>query len=83
VVDELVQIGVLCNRDEVLWAHAQEIPHANVVFDHQRAPALAVILPWLKAQGVHLAGRYAEWAYYWTDDATRAGWAAAEAVLGS
>ena len=83
VVGELVQLGVLRSRDEVLWVKAQEVPHANVVFDHRRAPALAVILPWLKDQGVHLAGRYAEWAYYWTDDATRAGWAAAEAVLGS
>jgi protoporphyrinogen oxidase len=83
VVGELVRMGILRSREEVLWAHGQEIPYANVVFDHQRAGALAIILPWLKAQDVHLAGRYAEWAYYWTDDAARSGWAAAEAVLGS
>src|SRR5262249_50220144 len=83
VIGELLQLGILRSRDEVLWARAQKIPYANVVFDHRRAPALALILRWVKARGIHLAGRYAEWAYFWTDDATRSGWSAAEAVLGS
>jgi protoporphyrinogen oxidase len=83
VVGELVEMGILRSRDEVLSAHTQEIPYANVVFDHRRSTALALILPWVREQGICLAGRYAEWAYYWTDDATRAGWSAAEEILGS
>ena len=81
VVGELVQLGILRGRDEVLWTRCQDVRWANVVFDHRRAPALATILPWVAAQGILLAGRYAEWAYSWTDDAVRAGWAAADAVL--
>jgi protoporphyrinogen oxidase len=81
VVDELARLGILESRDDVLWARHREVKYANVVFTHDRGPAMDVILPWLKARGVVLAGRYGEWAYYWTDDAVRAGWAAADSVL--
>lgn len=81
VVAELVRMGVLRRADEVLWARHREVPYANVVFDHQRSPALSVILPWFKGHDVLLAGRYAEWGYHWTDDATRSGWAAAAQIV--
>jgi protoporphyrinogen oxidase len=77
VIDELVAIGVLGSPAEVIWARHREIPYANVVFDHRRAPALAIIRPWVEGEGIFLAGRYGEWGYHWTDDATRSGWAAA------
>jgi protoporphyrinogen oxidase len=81
VVDELVQLKILRNPGEVLWTRQREIPFANVIFDHARTPALAVIQPWLAANGILTAGRYGEWGYHWTDDATKAGWAAAEKIL--
>jgi protoporphyrinogen oxidase len=81
VVDELVGMGILHDRDEVLWARHREVPYANVVFDHRRAQALDVLLPWARSLGIHLAGRYAEWGYHWTDDATRSGWRAATSIL--
>jgi protoporphyrinogen oxidase len=81
VVEELVQLNILRDKREVLWARHREIPYANVIFDHARTPALAVIRPWLEAHGILTAGRYGEWGYHWTDDATKAGWAAAEKIL--
>ena len=81
VVDELVRLKILRDRGEVLWARHREIPYANVIFDHARAPALDVIRPWLSDNGIVTAGRYGEWGYHWTDDAVRAGWAAAESVM--
>ena len=80
VVDELVRIGVLRDATEVLWVRTRVVPYANVVFDHARAPALATILPWVESLDIGLAGRYGQWGYHWTDDATRSGWKAAEAL---
>jgi hypothetical protein len=81
VVAELVRMGILRSKEEVLWARSREVRYANVVFDRRRSPALTVILPWLSEQGILSAGRYGEWAYYWTDDAVRSGWRAADRVL--
>jgi hypothetical protein len=81
VVDELTRLKILSNRGEVIWARHREIRYANVIFDHARVPALAVIQPWLETNGIITAGRYGEWGYHWTDDATKAGWAAAEKTL--
>lgn len=82
VVDELVRLEILESREEVLFTHTRDVRYANVVFDHNRQPALDVILPWVQSRGIVLAGRYAEWGYHWTDDATRSGWAAADLILG-
>jgi protoporphyrinogen oxidase len=81
VIDDLVSLGVLHSRNEVLWARCRQVPFANVVFDHNRQPALDVIRPWMEEEKILLAGRYGEWGYHWTDDAVRSGWQAAAAVL--
>lgn len=80
VVDEFIQMGVLRSHDEVLFARPHVVEYANIVFDHHRAPALDVVKPFVNDCGIVLAGRYGEWDYHWTDDATRAGWNAAATV---
>jgi protoporphyrinogen oxidase len=80
VVDELVHLGILKNRDEVLWVRDRVVPFANVLFDHDRKPALDIIRPWLATTGIEVAGRYGEWGYLWTDDSLASGWSAAERV---
>jgi protoporphyrinogen oxidase len=81
VIEELLRMGVLRSPEEVLWTHCRDVKYANVVFDHQRTAALALLEPWLAAQGISSAGRYGEWAYLWTDDSVRSGWRAAARVL--
>lgn len=81
VISELFAIGVLHSKSEVLWARHREVPYANVVFDHHRSQALDTIRPWIEERGIVLAGRYGEWGYFWTDDAARSGWSAADSVL--
>jgi protoporphyrinogen oxidase len=81
VVDELVKIGILRDKQEVLWARSREVHYANVVFDHQRTAALGVIEPWLSERGIVRAGRYGDWAYHWTDDSVKSGWRAADQVI--
>jgi protoporphyrinogen oxidase len=82
-VDEFVRMGILRNREEVIFARPQVVDYANVVFDHNRAAALAEIKPFIEERcGIVLAGRYGEWDYHWTDDATNAGWKAAATITG-
>jgi protoporphyrinogen oxidase len=56
------------------------MPHAYVVYDHDRAANVATIREWLLAHDIHLAGRYSEWEYYNSDHAFLAGKRAAEEV---
>jgi len=81
VVDDLLKLKVLRCKEEVLWVRQREIRYANVIFDHDRAAALSIIVSWVNRQGIHLAGRYGEWGYLWSDDATRSGWNAANRIL--
>jgi len=83
VIGELVRMGLLRDRAEVVAARVRDLSHANVVFDHARADALAVVKPFIADLGIELAGRYGEWEYQWTDDAARSGWRAATAITGS
>jgi protoporphyrinogen oxidase len=80
-VDDLLKLKVLSCKKEILWTRQREIQYANVIFNHPRSAALSVITSWVNRQGIHLAGRYGEWGYLWSDDATRSGWNAANQIL--
>jgi protoporphyrinogen oxidase len=81
VVTDLVTMGVIAGSDAVRWAQARVVPYANVLFDHQRDDALAVVRAWLDDVGIDVCGRYGTWEYLWTDTTVRSGWAAADGVL--
>ena len=80
VVEEFIAMGILKSHEEVIFARHRTIDYANVVFDHRREPALAKIKPFIADLGIVLAGRFGEWDYHWTDDATNAGWRAAASL---
>jgi protoporphyrinogen oxidase len=79
----LTRIGVLRPDDTILARDARIIRYANVIFDHDRRPALDVVHGFLKDQNIHYCGRYGEWAYFWTDDAILSGKHVAERILGN
>lgn len=97
VCEELVEMGVIAGPERITSVHTKWVPWANVIFDHDRRPALDTVLGWLETQGLvredddleptsdwnaklagvrpsdrlprlMLAGRYAQWKYFWTDD---------------
>jgi protoporphyrinogen oxidase len=78
VVEDLTKLRILKKYDRIAVAQQQIVPYANVLFDHERAPNLAVVQGWLAEQGVICCGRYGEWAYLWSDDSILSGWRAAE-----
>jgi protoporphyrinogen oxidase len=65
-----------------VWtANIVDMPHAYVVYDHDRAANVKVIRDWLLQHDIILAGRYSEWEYYNSDHAFLAGKKAADRVL--
>jgi protoporphyrinogen oxidase len=75
---ELVEMGVLESLDAVISTHVRFVPWAQVIFDHNRRPALDVINPFLEKMGVIPVGRFADWGYLMTHDCVLLGKRAAE-----
>jgi hypothetical protein len=59
------------------------VPHANVIFDLNRAAALKVVHGYLDDLKIAYCGRYGDWGYMWTDESYISGERAAEAALSS
>ena len=96
VVDELIEMGIIRSKKDILYVQTKWVPWANVVFDLERKEAQNKIFTWLEKHGLQredddlhpmtdwnaklkdtngvgnasiiLAGRYAQWKYFWTDD---------------
>jgi protoporphyrinogen oxidase len=81
VLDDLLRCGVLREEDEVLFTNTMHVPYANVIFDLERADALATVHGYLDDVGIAYCGRYGEWAYIWTDESFMSGENAAQKVI--
>lgn len=82
VLTDLRRVGVLREDDEILVAEARNIEYANIIWDHQRADAVATVHAWLADVGIARCGRYGDWDHAWTDEAYLSGERAAAEVLG-
>lgn len=81
VLSDLRRCGLLREDDRILFRNARYSAYANVIFDHQRAAALAAVHGYLEDVGIAWCGRYGEWAYLWTDESFISGEKAAKKVL--
>ena len=81
VLRDLRRCGLLREDDEILCTDARISPFANVIFDLDRADALAAIHGYLDEVGIRYCGRYGEWGYQWTDESFKSGEAAAQRAL--
>jgi len=81
VIGGLQKIGILRETDQILFREAHPVRYANVIFDHERADALATVHGYLDDIGVHYCGRYGNWDHSWTDEAFESGERAACAAL--
>jgi protoporphyrinogen oxidase len=81
VVADLQRCGVLHPDDRLLVRQAVHVRHANVIFDHERADAVALLHGYLDELGIAYCGRYGEWGYLWTDESFVSGERAAEKAL--
>ena len=81
VLADLKRCGLLRDEDQILLCNASVIPYANVIFDHDRAKALATVHGYLDDIGIAYCGRYGMWGYHWTDEAFISGEQAAQKCL--
>lgn len=82
-IRDLRRIGVLRDDDKILFQDVMHIEYANVIFDLERAAALATVHGYLDDLGIAYCGRYGDWAYIWTDESFMSGERAAEKILGN
>jgi protoporphyrinogen oxidase len=71
----------IARRDEVVLVHHKKLPYGNVVFDLGMEERRNLVRDWVRAQGIVLAGRFAEWDYLWSNQCFMSGRRAAEAVF--
>lgn len=81
-IADLKRCGLIREEDKILFTHAMLIPYANVIFDLDRADAIAKVHGYLDDIGVAYCGRYGDWGYMWTDESFISGEKAAQKVLG-
>ncbi len=81
VIADLKRCGLIRETDTVNFRHVLTIPYANVIFDLDRAAALAKVHGYLDDVGIAYCGRYGEWAYIWTDQSFMSGERAAQKAL--
>jgi protoporphyrinogen oxidase len=81
VIAGLRRCGLLRDDDRILLRDAMLIPYANIIFDLDRVPALAIVHGYLDELGIRYCGRYGDWGYLWTDEAFASGEGAAQRVL--
>jgi protoporphyrinogen oxidase len=83
VIEDLLRCGLLQETDRILHRSAMVIPYANVIFDLERAGALALVHGYLDELGIAYCGRYGAWEYLWTDESFVSGEDAASRLLES
>jgi protoporphyrinogen oxidase len=80
-LEHLRAMGLIEPDDRVLVTEATFTRFANVIYDHDRGPAVTAIHDYLASVGILPCGRYGEWNHLWTDEAFKSGEAAAQAAL--
>ena len=78
VQDELIEMGLLEGRDAVHAISVRYCPWGQVIYDHNRRPALECVNKFLDSVGVIRAGRYSQWGYMMTHDCVLRGKKVAE-----
>jgi protoporphyrinogen oxidase len=81
VVRDLQRIGILRENDRLPVQEARFVRYANVIYDHERAAAVAMIHDYLAEVGIARCGRYGDWDHAWTDESFISGELAADQVL--
>jgi protoporphyrinogen oxidase len=81
VVQDLHKTGILRESDPVLFKEARVARYANVIYDLERADAVATVHGFLDEVGVRYCGRYGNWDHAWTDQSFESGENAVEAAL--
>jgi protoporphyrinogen oxidase len=81
VIADLKRVGVLREGDKIVHTSVHVSRYAQIIFDLERADALAIVHGYLDDMGIRYCGRYGDWLYIWTDEAFLSGESAAQKAL--
>ena len=81
VLQELIEMGLIENEQAVISLNVRHSPWGQVIFDHNRKPALDRINAFLDQFGIIRVGRYGEWGYLMTHDCVLSSRDAAERII--
>ena len=76
--EDLMRARLIHSPDDIVFAEAEEIPHAYVLYDQDYGPAKDELLAFLGHADIQTAGRYGQWEYSSMEDALLGGKACAE-----
>jgi hypothetical protein len=77
----LIEMGLIENERAVISLNVRHSPWGQVIFDHNRKPALDRINAFLDKFGIIRVGRYSEWGYLMTHDCVLSSRDAAERLV--
>ncbi|WP_283772452.1 NAD(P)/FAD-dependent oxidoreductase [Bradyrhizobium sp. sBnM-33] len=80
-IDGLIKCGLVKDRSEIIHKSCMWLPFGNIIFDHDRPKALAIVHGYLDDVDVRYCGRFGDWGYIWTDHAFLSGERAAKGAL--
>ena len=80
-IQDLMRIGYIRDRSEILHTSTMFAPWGNVIFDHDRPKCLKLVHDYLKDIGIAYCGRFGDWAYIWTDESFISGERAANMLV--
>jgi len=83
VMDDLMRCGIIKESDQILMKDAVVNRYANVIYDHDRHEAVAMVHGFLRENEIFYCGRYGNWDHAWTDEAFVSGEEAAQRALQS
>ncbi len=76
----LQKMGILQNKEEVIFMHHKHLPWGNVVFDLGMEDRRDLVRDWLQQEGIISAGRFGEWDYLWSNQALMSGMKAVQQI---
>lgn len=80
-IEGLRKCGTIRDGDKIVFREAMLVPYANIIFDLDRAAAVAKVHAYLDDIGIAYCGRYGDWGYLWSDEAFMSGENAAQKAL--
>ncbi|MCP4599679.1 MAG: NAD(P)-binding protein [Proteobacteria bacterium] len=80
VSEGLIEMGIISNANQIVFARPRHLSHAYVVYDTHWDKAVPMLLSWLEKQRIFCAGRYARWEYSSMEDALIQGFGAAQKI---
>lgn len=81
IIRDLRRCQLIKEQDEILLADANVVRYANIIYDADRAAAVAIVHAFLDEMNIHYCGRFGRWDHSWTDEAFVSGEASAHKVL--